>query len=82
MSQSTRKESRIRNFGLDVGTMTYQKTRTMPNTFKEALMAATIIDPENAKHILALIRAEHAPALVDEGEETVEWESQDENVGL
>lgn len=45
-------------------------------------MAATIIDPENAKHILALIRAEHAPALVDEGEETVEWESQDENVGL
>ena len=48
----------------------------MPNTLKEALMHATVVDPANAQHIFALLRAEHAPPLVADDEEVVEWEQQ------
>lgn len=48
----------------------------MPNTFKEAFMRATVVDPVNAQHIFALLRAEHAPPLVADDEEVVEWEQQ------
>lgn len=39
-------------------------------------MCAKIVDPTNAQRIFSLLRAEHAPPVVVDDEEVVEWEQQ------
>lgn len=45
----------------------------MPNTFADAFATARITNPDNARHILDLLRAQHAPPLVDDDADIVEW---------